>query len=107
MQNRRVVVTGLGGICGIGKNVNDIWQSIVECRTAISPIEGRDMSGFRFKNGAEIKNYDPTQYFSSKDIIAIDRSAQYALIAAKEAVSDAAIEWTDELKENTSIITGS
>jgi len=106
MEKRRVVVTGLGAICGIGKNVNEIWQNTVDCRSGIGSIERWDMSGFRFKNAAEIKDYDPSAYFSQKEVIALDRSAQFALIPAREAIADANIQWTDSLRQNTCIITG-
>ncbi|MER3498295.1 MAG: beta-ACP synthase [Chitinophagaceae bacterium] len=106
MQKQRVVVTGLGGISGIGKNIPEIWKSIVDCKPGIGPIEAWDMNDFRFKNGAEIKNYDPSKYFSSKDILTLDKNAQFALIAAREAIADANIDWTEDLKENTCIVTG-
>ena len=105
MRNR-VVITGLGVICGLGKDVPEFWQNIVDCKSGIAPIESTDMSNLRFKNGSEVKNYDPTQHFSKKELDLMDKFSQFALIAAKEAVKDAAIEWTDELKKRTCVITG-
>ncbi|HZH66618.1 MAG TPA: beta-ketoacyl-[acyl-carrier-protein] synthase family protein [Flavisolibacter sp.] len=105
MRNR-VVITGLGVVCGLGKDVPEFWQNIVDCKSGIAPIESIDMSGLRFKNGCEVKNYDPTQHFSKKELDLMDKFSQFALIAAKEAVKDAAIEWTDELKKRTCVITG-
>jgi nodulation protein E len=105
MRNR-VVITGLGVICGLGKNVPEFWQNIVDCRSGIAPIESIDMSGLRFKNGCEVKNYDPTQHFSKKQLDLMDKFSQFALIAAKEAVNDAGVEWTEELKKRTCVITG-
>lgn len=106
MHNRRVVITGLGGICAIGKTVPEIWHNIVNCNSGIRTITGINTSTLRFKNAAEIQNYNPAEYFSSKDILFLDKFAQYALIAAQEAVTDANIPWTNELKEQTCIITG-
>ena len=60
----------------------------------------------RFKNVAEVKNYDPKKYFSSKELETLDKFAQFGLIAAKEAIADSGISWTESLKKNTCIITG-
>ncbi|MBD0333510.1 MAG: beta-ketoacyl-[acyl-carrier-protein] synthase family protein, partial [Chitinophagaceae bacterium] len=106
MAKRRVVITGVGSICGIGKNVNELWENIVNCTSGIAPITSTDMSNLRFKNGAEVKNYDPAEYFSAKEIDALDKFSQFALIAAREAISDTNIQWTDDLRKNTCIITG-
>ncbi len=106
MEKRRIVVTGLGVICGIGNNADDFWQAICECKPGIMPIESVDRVNLRSQNGAEVKNYNPTDYFESKDLELLDRFAQFGLIAAREAVKDAGIEWTDELRQRTCIVTG-
>jgi nodulation protein E len=71
------------------------------------PIQSADCSTLRFKNGAEISGYCHHPYFDDKRADFIDRFAQFAVIAAREAVSDAAITWTADLCERTAIITGS
>ena len=105
MKNR-VVITGLGIICGIGKDVPEFWRNIINCQSGIGPIESIDMTNLRFKNGCEVKGYDPKQYFSKKELDLMDKFSQFALIAAKQAVDDAAFKWTDELKGRTCVITG-
>jgi nodulation protein E len=105
MRNR-VVITGLGVICGLGKDVREFWQNIVDCKSGIASIQSIDMSAMRFKNGCEVKDYNPAQYFSKKELDLMDKFSQFALIAAKEAVNDAGIEWTEELKRRTCVITG-
>jgi nodulation protein E len=106
MEKKRVVITGLGVISAIGNNVPAFWDSIVSCRTGVAPIEAVDRALLRFENGCEIKNYHPLDHFSSKELDLLDRFSQYALIAAKEAIADAKIEWTDELKSRTCLIMG-
>jgi nodulation protein E len=106
MQNRRVVVTGMGSISALGKTVAETWQNVAECKSGIGPITVTDMSILRFKNGAEVKNYDPQQYFTGKETDGIDRFAQFAVVAAREAVNDAGIQWTDELRDRTCVIMG-
>jgi nodulation protein E len=105
-MQRRVVITGLGVISGIGKNVEDFWQSIINCRSGIEPIQSMDMSDIRFKNGCEVKDYHPQDYFSKKELDILDKFSQFGLIAAREAVHDAKIEWTDSLRKRTCVITG-
>lgn len=106
MEKRRVVVTGLGVISGIGKTVEEFWRAICNCESGIQPIELVDRTNLRFQNGAEVKDYNPTDYFESKDLELLDRFAQFGLIAAREAVADAEVEWTDELRQKTCIVTG-
>ena len=106
MHKRRVVITGLGSISAIGKNINETWENTIHCNSAIAPMTVQLTGELRFKNAAEVKNYDPLEYFSSKELDALDKFAQFAVIAAKEAVSNANIQWNDELKKNTAVITG-
>ena len=106
MEKRRVVVTGLGVICGAGKNSCEFWQSIRECRSGIAPIELVDRAKFRFQNGAEVKNYDCRNYFTDKEDGLLDRFAQFGMIAAREAVTQSGVEWNDELRQKTCIVTG-
>ncbi len=106
MKQNRVVITGLGVICGLGKDISEFWQNIVNCQSGIAPVQSMDMSSIRFKNGCEVKNYDPLQYFQQKELDLLDKFSQFALIAAKEAVGDADINWTEKLKKRTCVITG-
>lgn len=105
-MKQRVVITGLGVISSIGNSVEEFWHSIVECKSGIGPIKSIDTSLIRFANGAEVKKYNPLDHFSQKEIDLFDLFSQYALIAAREAVADAAIEWTEESKSRTCIVTG-
>ncbi len=106
-DNNRVVITGLGMICGLGKNVADSWANVESCKPAIREITKVDITDFRFGNGCEVPGYDPLQYFAAKDLNLLDLFAQYSVIAAREAVKNAGIEWTDELRQRTAVITGS
>jgi nodulation protein E len=106
-MHHRVVVTGAGVISALGHNCCDFWQALQEGRSGIAPMELVDRTLFRFQNGAEVRNYDPSRYFDEKEVGLLDRFAQFGTIAAREAVRNAGIEWTRELRENTAIITGS
>src|SRR6202522_3303810 len=104
---RRVAITGLGAICALGRTVPETAESLRAGRSGIGPIESADVSQLRFQNGAEVRGYTHQPYFDDRRADFIDRFAQFAVIAAREAVADAGIEWTPELRENTAIITGS
>ncbi len=104
---RRVAITGMGAICSLGRTVSETAVSLREGRSGIAPIESSDMSQFRFQNGAEVRGYSHHPYFDDRRADFIDRFAQFAVIAAREAVTDAAVEWTPELRETAAIVTGS
>lgn len=106
METRRVVITGIGSISGIGKTVDETWESVLHCKSGIAPLTTVDTSTIRFKNGCEVKNYNPAEYFSPKELDLIDRFSQFILIAAKEAVGHANITWTDDLRDRTCVIMG-
>lgn len=104
---RRVAITGLGIVSALGHNVKDFWESLSRGRSGIAPIRLVDCSRVRFKNGAEVKDFDPSPHFESSKLALLDRFAQFGLLAAREAVRDASIEWNPELKRRTAIVTGS
>src|SRR5438128_2169749 len=104
---RRLAITGLGAICALGRNISEFAESLREGRTGIGPIQSTDASQLRFQNGAEVKDYSHQPYFDDRRADFMDRFAQFAVIAAREAVEDAGIRWTPELRETTAIITGS
>src|SRR5580692_5219613 len=104
---RRVAITGLGAICALGRTVSEVAESLRAGRSGIAPVESTDMSQMRFQNGAEVKGYTHQPYFDDRRADFIDRFAQFAVIAAREAVTDSGVEWTPELRENAAIVTGS
>src|SRR5437764_11610552 len=96
---RRVAITGMGAICAVGRNVPEFAESLREGRGGIGPIESTDMSLVRFQNGAEVKGYCHQPYFDDRRADFMDRFAQFAVIAAREAVEDGGIRWTAHLRE--------
>jgi nodulation protein E len=97
----------MGAICALGKNVAEFAQALAEGRPGIGPIESADVSQIRFPNGAEVKRYTHAPYFEDRRADFLDRFAQFAVIAAREAIADAGVEWTRELRESAAIVTGS
>jgi nodulation protein E len=102
----RVVITGIGVISGIGITRDEFWESLRLGRPGIRPILSTDVSGMRFRNGSEVANYSHAPYFTDKQADFMDRFAQFAVIAAREAVAHSGVLWTEDLKENTAIVTG-
>ena len=107
MQPRRVAITGIGNISSLGLNIEETWKSLSDGRSGIGTIERVDMSSVRFKNGAEVRGYDPALHFPGGKDAYIDRFAQFSVIAAREALKDSGVELTKELKERSAIVCGS
>jgi nodulation protein E len=97
----------MGVISAIGHNVAEFWSSLCSGRVGIAALQSVDRSLLRFQNGAEVHDYEPGRHFKPGQADLLDRFAQFALIAAREAIRDSSIELTPELRENTAVITGS
>ena len=95
-MEKRVVITGLGAITPIGNTVDEMWKGIEEKKCGIDKITHFDVEGYKTSLAAEVKNYDPLDYFEAKSAKRLDKSSQFAIIAAKEAFADSGI-----TKENT------
>jgi nodulation protein E len=106
-MNRRVVVTGIGVISALGTSRPTFWNSLGAGFSGIRLMTLVPEGSTRFPNAAEVHGYRAADYFDEKEAGFLDRFAQFALIAAREAVADAAIEFNAELRENTAIVTGS
>ena len=104
---RRVAITGAGAISALGRNIAEFAESLRAGRGGIGQIESISIPTLRFQNGAEVKNYTHQAYFEDRRADFMDRFAQFAVIAAREAVKDAAVQWTPELRETSAIVTGS
>jgi nodulation protein E len=106
MSQRRVVITGVGIISALGADRSAFWRALSGGQSGIRPIEAIQPGQLRFQNGAEVRNYNPADYFEAKEAELLDRFAQFGVIAVREAVKDAGICWTGELRERTAIVTG-
>ncbi len=91
MESKRVVVTGLGAITPIGNTVKDFWEGLVNGKNGAGEITRFDSALYKTHFACEVKGYDPENYFEKKEVRKYDYFAQFALIAADEAVADAGI----------------
>lgn len=88
MTFRRVVVTGLGAITPLGKNVQESWTGMINGISGADIITHFDISKYKTQFGCEVKNYNPLDYFDRKEVKKFDPYAQFAMIAADEALND-------------------
>src|ERR1700730_7420326 len=107
MSARRVAVTGLGVICALGNNASETWNAVSEGRSGIAPITSVNPSKLRFRNGAQVRRYDPSHHFEANRVRLLDPFSQFLIIAAREALRDSGITLTPTLCEKTTIVTGS
>lgn len=89
-MNRRVVITGLGAVSGLGLNATTLWQELVAGQSAIKPLD-LPIEDIKISMGALVPEFDPKCHFSSDDITLLDRFSLLAVIAAREAVCDAGL----------------
>ena len=88
MELKRVVVTGLGTINPLGNSIPEYWDSLVNGISGCDLITYFDTSKFKTKFACQVKNYDAGNFFDRKEARKLDKYAQYALVAADEAIKD-------------------
>lgn len=103
---RRVAVTGIGAVSGFGPTFADLWTGVAQGRSAIRPMTLIPPGTLRFSNVAEVPDFDPLRYFEERDLTFLDRFAQFAAVAAREAVSASGLDFTPDLRERTAIVLG-
>jgi nodulation protein E len=100
----RVAITGIGVVCAAGLTRDEFWSALRGGRPAIGPLEGVDATLLRARNGAQVRGFDPSAHFESKAADLLDRFAQFGVVAAREAASDAGL---DRIPSAAAIVTGS
>ena len=104
---KRVVITGVGVVSGLGNNAAEFWDALSAGRSGIGPITRADASSIRFKNAAEVRGFDPTEHFDDKALLWLDPFSHFGIVSAREAVADSGLEFTDALRDRSGVITGS
>ena len=92
MELKRVVVTGLGAITPLGNDVETTWNAAVEGVSGAGPITHFDASKFKTQFACEVKGFNVADHIDRKKARQLDLYAQYALVAARQAVADANLE---------------
>jgi 3-oxoacyl-[acyl-carrier-protein] synthase II len=105
--NRRVVVTGMGLICGVGHNTEEVWSSLLAGKSGVAPITFFDTSQHACTIAAEVKNFDPLNFVEKKEVKKMGRFIYYALAAATEAMNASGLKITDQNAEDIGTYIGS
>ena len=107
MELKRVVVTGLGALTPIGNTVPELWDALVAGVSGAGPITHFDASKFKCQIAAELKGFDPFNYFDKKEMRLLDGYTVYGLITVDEALRDAGITDDNVDKSRMGVIWGS
>ena len=105
-MTRRVVVTGLGAVTPCGNTVDETWAAIRAGESALGPITLFDTTDFKVKIAAEVKNFEPSQWIDRKDARKMARFAQFACVAAAQALADSGYDKESIGKEKSGIMLG-
>ena len=106
MELKRVVVTGLGALTPVGNNVAETWENLVNGVSGAGPITHFDASKFKTQFACEVKGFNPNEHFDRKEARKMDLYTQYAIVAAKEAIEDAAMDLDKEDKTKIGVSYG-
>jgi len=104
---RRVVITGLGLVCGLGNTAPEVWQQLVAGTSGMAPIQGFDATGFPVTFAAEVKNFDPLNFVDKKEARKMGRFTHFAFAATQEALAQSALQITPENEDRVGVFIGS
>ena len=102
----RVAVTGIGLVCSHGNCVAEAWPKLAAGECGIKPLAEPGVPPYKFQLGAQALDFDPLRHFSEKDLIVLERFAQLAAVAAREAMGQSGLAGSSVLAEDTAVITG-
>lgn len=106
MELKRVVVTGLGALTPIGNTKDEYWEGLISGKSGAAPITYFDTEKFKTKFACELKNFNATDFLDRKEARKMDRFAQYAMVAADEAIADAKLNLDQVNKLRVGVIWG-
>jgi 3-oxoacyl-[acyl-carrier-protein] synthase II len=105
--NRRVVVTGVGLVCGCGIGTEEVWRNLLAGKSGIGPITHFDAAAFDCRIAGEVRNFDPLNWLEKKELKKTGRFIQLALAAADFAMKMSGLEVTAALADSTGAYIGS
>ena len=104
---RRVVVTGVGLLCGVGNTAPEIWRQLLASASGMAPIKGFDATGFPVTFAAEVKNFDPLNFVDKKESRKMGRFIHFAFAATHEAMEQSGLKITPENADRVGVFIGS
>ncbi|MGA1984667.1 MAG: beta-ketoacyl-ACP synthase II [Candidatus Sulfotelmatobacter sp.] len=106
-MGRRVVVTGLGLICGVGNSTDVVWKAVLAGKSGVARITSFDPTAFACQIAAEVKNFDPLNFIEKKEVKKMGRFIHVAIAAADEALKMSELKITPENDERVGVHIGS
>ncbi|QHS52827.1 beta-ketoacyl-ACP synthase II [Edaphobacter sp. 12200R-103] len=107
MLERRVVVTGLGLICGVGNTAPEVWDGLMAGKSGMAEITAFDLTGHPVRFAAEVKNFDALKFVDKKEARKMGRFIHFALAASEEAMKHSGVEVTNEIADRVGVHIGS
>ena len=107
MSHRRVVVTGMGLLCGVGNTAPQIWEGLLAGKSGMAEITAFDLTGHSVRIAAEVKDFDPHAFVEKKEARKMGRFIHFAMAAAQEAMQHSGLHITPENAENIGVHIGS
>lgn len=107
MELKRVVVTGAGALTPIGNTLSAFWEALAAGKSGCAPITHFDASKFKTRIACELKGFDAKDHFDRKEARKLDLYAQYAMVAAHEAMQDARLLDSEVDLERAGVVWGS
>jgi 3-oxoacyl-[acyl-carrier-protein] synthase II len=104
---RRVVVTGIGLMCGVGNTTPEVWKNLLAGKSGMAPITGFDTTGFPVTFAAEVKNFDPLNFVEKKESRKMARFIHFALAATQEAMEMSGLKITEDNADRVGVHIGS
>ncbi len=105
--DNRVVVTGIGVLCPLGKDMATTWEALVAGKSGIDYVTLFDTEGFETRFAGEVKGFDPTDYIGRKEARRMDRFAQLSVAASLQAVEQSGIQINSTNHHQIAVIVGS
>ncbi|WP_263380455.1 beta-ketoacyl-ACP synthase II [Granulicella paludicola] len=106
-QQHRVVVTGMGLLCGVGNTASQVWDSLMAGTSGMAEITAYDLEGHSVRFAAEVKNFDPHVFVEKKEARKMGRFIHFAMAASQEAMQHSGLQVTPENAENIGVHIGS
>jgi 3-oxoacyl-[acyl-carrier-protein] synthase II len=107
MLQRRVVVTGMGLVCGVGNTAPEVWAGLLAGKSGMAEITAYDLTGHSVRFAAEVKNFDPHVFVEKKEARKMGRFIHFAMAASQEAMQHSGLQVTAENSERIGVHIGS
>jgi 3-oxoacyl-[acyl-carrier-protein] synthase II len=104
---RRVVITGIGLLCGVGNSTEEVWKGLLAGKSGVEKIQQFDASGFASQIAGEVRNFDPLKFIEKKEVKKMGRFIHFAIAAADEALQMSGLHITEEIAPRVGVHIGS